>query len=321
MQIVEEPGKEPKLEKVSEDAHGIPKYDPHRYRVRDDGKLYPVPHSGTKGVNHSWAVDDVQLYVQNLGADATAPTLEGYEAVEFDTVGSFVDTLKACCTHGSPHFKWPNPTKQYSDQIEVSLAHCPPGSMVVINNGMPIPDHFYRPAPKYYEPSASSRRGGGSGTAEASDGDSYPPWKSRSWGEWAADRDWKESAWAWKHSTWEQRQKWDDTDYYDKQSHQTWPCPQQTEKGIYILNENVREVYHGTGVSRLPAVLEQGFKATIGAGADALTAAFGTVVPGVYCARCLAIATGYPMTESTVHNPSYSDKSRPSTRRTSGLNQ
>ncbi len=90
-----------------------------------------------------------------------------------------------------------------------------------------------------------------------------------------------------------------------RQEWQTTGGSQQAEaSGGGTLRTGVLEYYHGTYVSALPHIMENGFKPTLGAGADNLQYHFGCSVPGVYVAKSWRVASTYPMMETTKVLPS-----------------
>ena len=69
------------------------------------------------------------------------------------------------------------------------------------------------------------------------------------------------------------------------------------------LYEDVQEHYHGTSPFSLLGICEEGFRVSLGAGADALEEHYGSPVPGCYVSKSWQVAMHYPLAKSTLPQP------------------
>ena len=65
------------------------------------------------------------------------------------------------------------------------------------------------------------------------------------------------------------------------------------------LAESASVFWHGTSAHNLPYIMAEGFRPSIGAGADQVMQHYGIAVPGVYVTPSWSVAASYPMTRTT----------------------
>ena len=74
------------------------------------------------------------------------------------------------------------------------------------------------------------------------------------------------------------------------------------EEGERVNEDSQSEVgvfYHGTSAHDLPYIMAEGFRPSIGAGADHVAQHYGVTVPGVYVSPSWRYASQFPLRETT----------------------
>ena len=227
------------------------------WRYRSTHKQVPCNHSLT----------DVQKCVSSLTKDTVAVPYNPEDDVPYDSLQDFTVTLRNSCGPTSP-FKWPTEQMNFSKAIAVAVHHLPPGHMVLIKNGLPLPKEMRKDDGKQEEEAK----------AEKHTEDWKDTWWSQGW--WTGSQ----SAESWKESS-------------AASAEDDWRSPNE-DRNIEAA-EGLQGFYHGTHVGALPSILEEGFKPSLGAGSDALLAHYGVPVPGCHVAHSWKEASTYPMGETT----------------------
>ena len=249
------------------------------YKV--DGKTYKK--RTCVDVNSSHALEDIQSYVEGLPQDAVVYPHGPEKEVPFESISDYVCTLRRAYAPDSP-FVWPNESMLFEKAITVAAHHLPPGFALCIQNKRPTPAGIAgQPPPQ--QPTTSGAPGSGTGGGRLSDaaGEAAPrsTMASSSYEDWhasyggAGSKERNRAGVPRVASAFERSEPvpgmtkhhfaWDEGEREDQDP--------PNEVGVY---------YHGTSAHDLPYIMAEGFRPSIGAGADHVAQHYGVTVPGVY---------------------------------------
>ena len=84
----------------------------------------------------------VQEYARTLVNSQIPPSYIGRDEIVMRSVDDWVAQFKAACSHPHSRFQWPSTTFAFQQTWTVALAHCAPGTALVMASGRRIPKRF-----------------------------------------------------------------------------------------------------------------------------------------------------------------------------------
>ena len=188
-------------------------------------------------VNGSHALEDIQEYVKGLPKDAVVFPRGPETEVPYASVQDYICTLRRACRPDGP-FVWPHESMRFERAIAVAAHHLPPGYAMCIQNGRPIPSNL-RGGGRMSEaaPVGGGRMSEATGsTGEGTQAQKVPPAFARS----APAGQSGTHYFAWNEGT----------------------------SGEPQLHDDAGVFWHGTSVHALPHIVAEGFRPSLGAGAE-----------------------------------------------------
>ena len=255
------------------------------YKV--DGKTYKK--RTCDDVNASHALEDIQAYVEGLPPDAVIYPHGPEKEVPFESISDYVCTLRRACAPDSP-FEWPNESMLFEKAIAVAAHHLPPGFAMCIQNKLPIPSSITGQQQPPQKPMASGASGSGTGgglQSDAARGEASTSWSTMA----SPSREADEGTYASYGGTGSKERYRAGVPRVASAFERSEPVSgmnrhhfvwDEGKRGDDGLPSEVSVYYHGTSAHDLPYIMAEGFRPSIGAGADHVVRHYGLTVPGVY---------------------------------------